>query len=168
MKKALTGPALGMVVMMTLAGAAAGKRGKTAIENGKKVTFDYTLTVDGKVVDSSKDHGPFQYQHGEKNIILGLSKQLEGLHIGEEKAIVIAPEDAYGTVDPKAFQEIPRSRLPKNINLHIGTQLQAQSPDGRVILVTVSQLKGDQVVLNFNHPLAGKELHFQVKILNIQ
>ena len=168
MKRALVGVVLGMVMMMALAGVSTGKGGERVIENGKKVTFDYTLTVDGKVVDSSKAHGPFQYMHGEKNIIPGLSKQLEGLRVGDEKAIVVAPEDAYGPIDPSAFQDIPRSRLPKEIDLHVGTQLQASSPDGKVLLVTVSQLKGDQVELNFNHPLAGKELHFQVKVVNIQ
>ena len=168
MKRTLLGVASLVAVMTFLTGPAAGKEGEMVIESGRNVTFDYTLTVDGKVVDTSKNHGPFQYKHGEKNIIPGLSKQLEGLHVGDEKAIVVAPEDAYGPVDPKAFQEIQRSRLPKEIDLRVGTQLQASSPDGKVMLVTVSKLERDKVLLNFNHPLAGKELHFQVKVVNIQ
>jgi len=168
MKSIFAGIVVGSVLFVTAGSAAAGKEGGAVIENGRQVAFEYTLTVEGKVVDSSQGHGPFRYTHGQGIIVPGLSKQLEGLHVGDEKSVVVAAEDAYGPVDPNAFQEIQKSRLPQGVDLHPGTQLQASSPDGRVILVTVSQLKGDNVVLNFNHPLAGKELHFQVKILSVQ
>ena len=146
----------------------AGKEQALVVGNGRKVSFDYTLTVDGKEVDSSKAHGPFQYTHGQQSIIPGLAKQLEGLKLGDEKTVVVAPEEAYGPVHPEAFQEIPRERLPKDVDLKVGIQLRASAPDGRAAIVTVSELKGDKVFLNFNHPLAGKELHFQVKILSVQ
>lgn len=167
MKRSLT--VLCFVAVLAVAtNVSAGKGGKGVIEKGRTVSFDYTLTVEGKVVDSSQGRGPFQYTHGQGTIIPGLSKQLEGLHVGDEKAIVVAPNEAYGSVDPKAFQEVPRARLPKELDLHIGTQLQASSPDGRVFVVTVSELKGENVTLNFNHPLAGKTLHFQIKVVSIQ
>ena len=165
--KIFTGFIVGLLLFVTV-GTAVGKEGGSVIEKGRQVAFEYTLTVDGKVVDSSQGHEPFHYTHGQGTIIPGLSKQMEGLRVGDEKSIVVPAKDAYGPVDPNAFQEIPKSRLPQGIDLHPGTQLQASSPDGRAILVTVSQLKGDNVVLNFNHPLAGKELHFQVKIVSIQ
>ena len=132
------------------------------------VALDYTLTVEGVVVDSTAERGPLRYIHGQGQLFPALERQLEGLHVGDERNIVVAPKDAYGMVDPKAFQEVPKSRMPKDLPLEVGTQLQATSQDGRVILVTVSEAKKDAVVLNFNHPLAGKELHFKVKILDIQ
>jgi len=164
MRGFLAALALGVTLVMVADVSA----GKGAIENGRTVSFEYTLTVDGKVVDTSEGRSPFQYTHGQGTIIPGLSKQLEGLHEGDEKTIVVAPAEAYGLVDPKAFQEIPRARLPKDLDLHIGTQLQASGPGGRMFVVTVSELKGENVILNFNHPLAGKELHFQIKVVSIQ
>ena len=146
----------------------AAKGGGPVIENGRTVTFDYTLTVDGKVVDSSVGHKPLQYKHGEGKIIPGLSKQLEGLRQGDEKDVTVAPEEAYGQRNSKAFQEVPKSRMPQNIDLKTGTQLQATSQDGRALLVTVSEVKKDSVILDFNHPLAGKELRFHVKVVGVQ
>ena len=167
MRSALTGWIVGLLVVF-MGGACLGKGGDDVVANGKKVTFDYVLTVEGKVMDSSQQHGPFVYTQGEGNIIPGLSRQLEGLHAGDEKEIVVAPQEGYGAVDPNAFKEVPREHLPKDADLKVGTQLQAKTPDGHILMVTVSKLNKDTVLLNFNHPLAGKELHFQVKILSIQ
>ncbi len=158
---------LGTLLIMAAA-VSAGKGGDGMIASGKKVSLDYTLTVDGKMMDSSQGRGPLHYTQGEGKIIPGLSRQLEGLKVGDEKNIVVSPEEAYGNVDPRAFEEVPKSEMPKDLNLTVGTRLQAKAPDGRSLLVTVSEVKKDSVLLNFNHPLAGKELHFKVKILDIQ
>ena len=167
MRSALTGWIVGLLVVF-MGGVCFGKGDDNVIANGKKVTFDYTLKVDGKVIDNSQQHGPFVYTQGEGKIIPGLSRQLEGLHAGDEKEIVVAPQEGYGAIDPKAFKEVPREQLPQDADLQVGTQLQTETPDGHILVVTVSKLSKDTVLLNFNHPLAGKELHFQVKILNVQ
>ena len=167
MKGFCAGLVFGVILAVTV-DASAVKGESQMIEKGRTVTFDYTLTVDGKVVDSSQGHQPLQYKHGEGKIIPGLSRQLEGLRVGDEKDIVVASDEAYGKADPKAFQEVPKSRMPKNLALKIGTQLQATSQNGKILLVTVSQVKKDTVILNFNHPLADKELHFHVKIVGVQ
>ena len=167
MRPALVAWGVGLAVVAT-AGLCLGAGGDNVIANGKKVTFDYTLKVDGKVIDSSQQHGSLVYTQGEGKIIPGLSRQLEGLRAGDEKEIVVTPQEGYGAVDPKAFKEVPREQLPKDAKLKVGTQLQAKTPDGHILVVTVSKLNKDTVLLNFNHPLAGKELHFQVKILSIQ
>ena len=167
MRSALTGWMVGLLVVF-MGGVCFGKGNDNVIANGKKVTFDYTLKVDGKVIDSSQQHGSLVYTQGEGKIIPGLSRQLEGLRAGDEKEIVVTPQEGYGAVDPKAFKEVPREQLPKDAKLKVGTQLQAKTPDGHILVVTVSKLNKDTVLLNFNHPLAGKELHFQVKILSIQ
>ena len=162
-----------VVVVLGMAGlgvvnAVYAKEGGKMIEDGRTVSFDYTLTVNGEVVDSSAGRKPLTYVHGKGTIIPGLSKQLEGLKEGSEKKIIVGPEDAYGIVDPKAFQEVPRNVLPKDIELKPGMVLQAATPDGKKTLVRVSELRGDKVLLNFNHPLAGKTLEFQVKIVSIK
>ena len=138
------------------------------IGDGRTVAFDYTLTVDGEVVESTKGREPLTYVHGKGALIPGLEKELVGMKEGDEKTVMIAPEDAYGVVNPKAFQEVPKDRLPTAAPLEAGAQLQAKSPDGQITIVTVSEIKGDTVILNFNHPLAGKTLQFQVKIISIQ
>ncbi len=145
-----------------------GKGEGAVIENGKQVSFDYTLTVDEKLVDSSKARGPLKYTQGKGELISGLTRQLAGMRIGDEKQIVVAPEEAYGMVDPTAFKEMARSTLPKNVEPQVGMFLQVKSPDGQVFPVRISELKKDSVVIDFNHPLAGKKLFFQVKIVSIQ
>jgi len=135
---------------------------------GKKVTLDYTLTVDNKEVETSVGKTPLSYVVGARNIIPGLEAQLNGMHMKEEKVVNVDPKDAYGEVDPKAFKEFPVSSLPKGMEPKVGMVLQATAPDGSKFPAIISKLDGDKVELNFNHPLAGKALTFKVKILNIE
>jgi len=135
---------------------------------GKKVTLDYTLTVDNKEVETSVGKIPLTYVVGNRNIIPGLEAQLNGMHMKEEKVINVASKDAYGDLDPKAFKEFPKTSLPKGLAPKVGMILQATAPDGSRFPAVISELKGDKVVLNFNHPLAGKALTFKVKILKIE
>ncbi|MBU1084552.1 MAG: peptidylprolyl isomerase [Candidatus Omnitrophota bacterium] len=138
------------------------------VRSGKNVSFDYTLTVDGKVVDSSEGIGPLEYVHGEGGIIPGLSKELEGMSVNEEKTVTVKPEEAYGPVDPEAFQEVPKGNFPEGIKLEPGTVMQAQAPNGQVMMVKISEIKEDIVIVDFNHPFAGKDLLFDVKIVSIK
>ena len=135
---------------------------------GKKVTLDYTLIVDNKEVETSVGKTPLSYVVGNRNIIPGLEAQLNGMHMNEEKVVNIDAKDAYGAVDPKAFKEFPKTSLPKGMEPKVGMVLQATAPDGSKFPAVISELKGDNVVLNFNHPLAGKALTFKVKILKIE
>jgi len=144
------------------------KENNVTIQSGKQVSFDYTLMVDGKVVDSSKDRGPLTYTHGKGEIIDGLSKQLEGMKIGEEKDIAVPPQEAYGNIDSQAFKEYPKTSLPSSQAPQVGMYLQMKSPDGRIFPVRIAEVKKDTVLVDFNHPLAGKTLNFQVKIISIQ
>ena len=90
------------------------------------------------------------------------------MHVGEEKLVNVGPKDAYGEPDPKAFKEFPKTTLPKNVEPKVGMVLQAKAPDGESFPAAISEVKGDTVVLDFNHPLAGKDLKFQVKVLKIE
>ena len=138
------------------------------VENGRCVSFDYTLTIDGKVADSSKGRDPLQYTHGKGEIISGLSKQLEGMTAGDEKTVTVAPEDAYGLVDPNAFKEIERSCLPAHLTPQAGMLLQMKTSDGHAFPVKIAEVRKDGIVIDFNHPLAGKTLNFVIKVISVE
>ena len=135
---------------------------------GKKVTLDYTLIVDGKEMESSVGKTPLSYVVGARNIIPGLESQLNGLAVNAEKTVVVQAKDAYGEIDPKRYKEFVKSALPKGLDPKVGMVLQANAPDGTKFPAVISEVKDDKVTLNFNHPLAGKELTFKVKILKIE
>ena len=149
------------------AAAQAPAAGKTIAE-GAKVKFEYSLVVDGKEVENSKDAGALEYTQGDGNMIPGLTKQMEGLKAGDEKTIVVSPEEGYGQPDPQAVQEVPKSAIGPDINLEPGLLLQMNDPQGNTYPAIVKEIKDDKVVLDFNHPLAGKELTFQVKVVDVQ
>lgn len=134
------------------------------IENGSTVSIEYTLTLDdGSTVQSNVGEQPLTYVHGENQIISGLEKALEGHAINDRVQVRIAAEDAYGAVDDDAFQEVPVEQIPEDAR-RVGTMLSAEGYDGPIRVATV----GEKVVtLDFNHPLAGKTLNFDVVVLSI-
>ena len=159
---------LGFLTAATLSVAAAEQvPGTPAIQDNMDVALEYTLTVDGVVVDSTDGKDKFHYVHGKGQIILGLERQLEGLHIGDSKEVTVTPEDGYGTVDPKAFVEVPKTQLPSDVTPTVGMVLRGVNPDGQSFRATVNDVKENSVVLDLNHPLAGKTLLFKVKVLGI-
>ncbi len=135
---------------------------------GKRVKIEYTLFANNEQIETSVGHEPMEYTVGDQTIIPGLESQLNGMHVGEEKVIEVEAKDAYGEVDPKAVKEFPKTSLPKGVEPKVGMVLQATAPDGEDFPATIKEIKDDQVVLDFNHPLAGKPLKFNVKVLDIQ
>jgi FKBP-type peptidyl-prolyl cis-trans isomerase SlyD len=141
---------------------------KRTVTEGKNVSLEYTLTLDDKsVVESNVGKQPLTYTHGTQQIIPGLEKALEGLAVGDTKEVTVAPADGYGEKDPEALQEVQKKLIPPDA-LVVGARLQGKAPDGHMVYPRVAEIKDDTVVLDFNHPLAGKTLHFDVKILDIQ
>ena len=138
------------------------------IRKDSQVAFDYTLTVDGKVMDSSKNRGPLQYVQGDGKLIPGLARQLEGMKAGEEKVIEVKPEEGYGTPAPNAFKEVPLSSLPKGTKPTVGMYLQGNDPSGRTFPAKIIEVKKDTFIIDMNHPLAGKTLLFNVKIVSVK
>ena len=138
------------------------------IEEGKTVDFEYTLTVDGEVVDTSEGKAPLEYVHGQGQIIPGLSRQLEGLKKGDEKKITVSPEEGYGLVRQDAFIEFPKENVTEGVELEIGKVLQLRTDAGQTVLARIADIKGEKLLLDLNHPLAGKELKFDVKIVDIK
>lgn len=137
------------------------------IKNGRAVKMNYELSVDGEIIDSTDGREPFQYIHGKNQIIPALERQLEGLKVGDEREIILGPEDAYGVLDPEAYVEIPKSQLPQ-VDIQVGTRLGMIGPDGARLPATIVEIRFETVLLNLNHPLAGKELHFLIRILEIR
>jgi len=138
------------------------------IKNGSVVSFEYTLSDEqGKVLESNKGEEPMTYTHGEHQIIPGLEKELSGMEVNDEKKISVQPEEAYGPVNPEGFKEVSRNDIPAQ-SLKIGTLLHARGPKGEDFPVRIHEIKPETVVLDLNHPLAGRTLNFDVKVLSIQ
>jgi FKBP-type peptidyl-prolyl cis-trans isomerase SlyD len=132
------------------------------------ISLEYTLkSPDGKVLETSKGREPLKYIHGQKMMIPGLEKELTGMKVGGEKNVTVKPEDGYGKVNPNAVQEVPKEKIPENA-LKVGAVLAARSPEGMVVPMTVKQIKDKTVVMDMNHPMAGKTLVFDVKVVDIQ
>mgnify|MGYP003394295288 CR=1 FL=1 len=139
------------------------------VSEGKLVSLEYTLTLetDKTVLESNVGGKPLTYTHGSQQIIPGLEKALAGLKVGDAKEVVVPPGDGYGDVDPQAVQEVKKDLVPSDAH-KVGTRLQGKLPDGRPVFPLVAAVKDDTVVLDFNHPLAGKTLHFDVKVVHIE
>ena len=138
------------------------------VSKGKQVSLEYTLMLDDKkVLESNVGRDPMTYTHGNQEIVPGLEKALEGMKVGESKHVTVKPADAYGEVNPKEFQEVKKSQVPEKA-WKVGAELEAKSPDGQSMMLRVSEVKADTVVLDFNHPLAGKTLYFDVKVLDVR
>lgn len=132
------------------------------------VTMDYTLTVDGEVVDSTEGEEPLQFLQGHQNIISGLEKALAGMKVGDKKQVVVNSADAYGDIDPENIIEIPRDEFPAEIPLETGVELEVKNEEGEVLSATITNISNDLVTLDFNHPLAGKRLTFDVSIVELR
>ena len=134
----------------------------------KVATINYTLKdKDENVLDESKD-GSFSYLHGANNIIPGLEKALDGKQAGEKVKVVIEPEEAYGERSLEKIQRVPREMFPEGVELKEGMQFQAASANGAPVIVTVTAVESDEVVVDGNHPMAGKQLHFQVELVDVR
>ena len=156
--------------MLVSTGVFAAEKSKenNVVKDGSVVSLQYTLSgEDGKTIESNKGKEPLKYTHGSQQIVPGLEKNLAGMKMGEEKRVKVKPEEGYGPVDPKGFQEFPKEKIPSEA-LKVGTVLMARGPQGQQVPVRVHEIKEKTVVLDLNHPMAGKTLVFDVKVLDIQ
>ena len=137
------------------------------ITKGSVVRFEYTVSDEnGAVLQSNIGKEPVTYTHGRQEIIPGLEKALSQMAVNDEKSIRVKPEEGYGQVDPKGFKEVPKSDLPVS-DPQVGTPLNARGPQGEELLIHIREVKRNTVILDFNHPLAGKTLNFDVKVVGI-
>ncbi len=155
-------------ISSVIIGAMAVKAQSMDVSTGKQVSIEYTLTLEDKtVVDTNVGADPLTFIQGSHNIIPGLESALDGMKIGDSKQVTVTPEDAYGTVNKDALSEIEKAHIPEDSH-KIGAVLQGQNPDGRVIIARVVEIKEETIMLDYNHPLAGKTLNFDVKIMDVQ
>jgi FKBP-type peptidyl-prolyl cis-trans isomerase SlyD len=141
---------------------------KEKVENGVVVSIDYTLRVDGEVLDSSDDAGPLQFLAGYENVVPGLEREMIGMKIGESKEVVVAPKDGYGEFDEEGFMDVPRSEFPTDVEVEEGIELSVTDEDGQNQYARVESLTDETIRLDFNHPLAGAELHFNVTVVALR
>lgn len=136
----------------------------TTVGKDVVVTLEYALEVEGKEIDN----GPIQFIQGHGNIISGLENQIEGMALGESKDVLVRAEDAYGSYDPDLEIEVPLSNFPEDFNIELGRPMRIQDGDGRIFTGIAVAITGEQVKLNLNHPLAGKDLLFKTKVIDLR
>ncbi|NQT58996.1 MAG: peptidylprolyl isomerase [Bacteroidetes bacterium] len=129
------------------------------------VSMDYTLKNDsGKILDTSEGKDPLRFIFGAGMIIPGLEKELEGKETGEKLDVSVQPAEGYGEYDESRIIEVGKEQFQEDSDIQKGMQVQAQDPEGRQIIFTVSSISDDKVTLDGNHPLAGQVLNFSVEI----
>ena len=139
------------------------------VDNDMVVTVDYILTLDdGAEVENTRKGLAMRFLAGHDEILPALEDALFGLAVGDETNVTIAPDDAYGDYDPDAFEEVPIDALPANENIEPGMPIGVQDESGEMYQAFVSEVRPDIIVLDFNHPLAGETLHFQVKVIDLR
>lgn len=132
------------------------------------VSMDYSLIVNDQLIDSSENYGPLEFIQGHKNIIPGLENEIEGMQIGDTKEVVVQPLDGYGEYDENAYADIPRNQFPPSFSFEMGKSVRLSHPSGQLINATISEIGENEVRLDLNHPLAGKELKFTATIVSLR
>jgi FKBP-type peptidyl-prolyl cis-trans isomerase SlyD len=133
------------------------------------VTIDYRLHLgNGEVVDESEPGDPLVYLHGHGETVPGLEDALEGKAVGDSLKVKVAPDQGYGDHDPEKIEEVPRTEFPDELELKAGSILTATDDDGQEMDFLVKEIKGDKVIVDFNHPLAGKTLFFEVTVRDVR
>jgi FKBP-type peptidyl-prolyl cis-trans isomerase SlyD len=139
------------------------------IEAGCEVGLEYVMRLeDGRVLDASSPEAPLRYVHGEGQIFRGLERALDGLEEGDHREIVLRADEAFGARDPAGIDVVPRSAFPDDVELDRGQELMLQGPDGETIPFSIVDVKGDEVIIDLNHPLAGKALRFDVTVREVR
>ena len=127
---------------------------------------EYTLRIDGELIDQSEPGEPLVYLHGHGNIIAGLENALEGKSTGDSLSVTVAPADAYGEYDEENTDQIDLSDFDDDVE--VGATYFGETDDGELVPFTVLGLNGDKVEVDYNHMLAGETLDFEVKVLSVR
>jgi FKBP-type peptidyl-prolyl cis-trans isomerase SlyD len=140
------------------------------VATDKIVTFHYTLTdEEGEVIDSSEGDDPMMYLHGADNVVPGLERAMLGRSVGDRFDVTVAPADGYGERDERGVHRVHRGEFPREMPLQRGVRIEAQAQGSdHAIPAWIAGVEGDQVIVDFNHPLAGVTLRFAVEITAIR
>ncbi|WP_051305755.1 FKBP-type peptidyl-prolyl cis-trans isomerase [Desulfogranum mediterraneum] len=138
------------------------------VQAGKTVSIHYTLRLENDVIyETTENEPPMSYTHGAGEIVAGLEKGVEGMRVGEQRSFKVEPEEGYGEVRLEALIEVPREHVPLEAR-QVGEKIIAKGPQGQQLEGVVYEDKRDYLVVDFNHPLAGMVLHFEVSVVNIE
>jgi len=158
---------LALVVVLLLSVPACASKGEGGmIEDGKKVKFHYELFVDGEMIQTSQEGGPMEYVQGDGKILPALASSMAGLRVGDKREVSLDPGEAYGEADPTAIAETPKSRFNAE-QIAVGQFVTGTGMDGRTLRAMVKEVRDETVLLDFNHPLAGKALSFKIEVVEI-
>jgi len=153
-----------LLVAMLIAGC-----GGTQVKTGDTIQVHYTGTLeDGTVFDTSLKREPLEFTLGQGQLIPGFEQAVIGMKVGESKTANIPAEQAYGQYSNELISVIERDKLPEDLDPEVGQRLQAQQPDGRTKIVTVINVSETSITVDANHPLAGKDLTFEIELIEIQ
>lgn len=140
----------------------------TVVAKGSKVSVEYTGSFeDGTVFDTSQGREPISFTVGNGQVIKGFDDAVVGMKNGEQKKISITPSEGYGSRDEKLHQQVPRSVFPQEMKLEKGMGFSFKTPTGQVIHATITEANAEAVTVDMNHPLAGRDLIFDLKVVDI-
>ncbi len=139
------------------------------VENGNTVSVHYRGTLnDGTEFDSSHSRGePLSFQVGSGEMINGFDAALPGMAVGETKNITLTPGQAYGDPNPDAIADVPKEQFPADFNFQVNAMVQGQNDMGQPVVGTINEVKDSTVTIDFNHPMAGKDLNFEIQLVSI-
>jgi len=140
---------------------------QTVVQQGDTVTVNYTLTVGDEVIHPADPEDPLVISVGSSQLIPAFEDQLVGMASGETKSFEIEADQGYGEEDPALFKEIPNDQIPADVKVEVGKTIYVKGPDGQAYPVKIHEVKDETIVLNFNHPLAGKKLKFDIELVKI-
>jgi peptidylprolyl isomerase len=140
----------------------------TTAKQGDTVAIHYSGTLaDGREFDSSAGRDPLRFAIGEGSVLPGFEAQIVGMSVEESKTFTLAAIDAYGPRNEELVNEVPRTALPADLDPEIGQRLQASTPDGQTVALTITEVTPDTISVDGNHPLAGQDLTFAVKLVSV-
>lgn len=139
------------------------------VQENVVVTLQYKLRLDdGTLVEESEPDDPLIYLHGHDNIIPGLEKALDGMKVGEKKTVVVEPEEGYGDYDPEDIGRISREGLPDDFAPEVGMLIPIIDEEGNEAEVLIVEMDDEDITVDFNHPMAGERLHFEIEITDLR
>jgi len=140
-----------------------------ALDTNKVVTIAYTVKDnEGKLVDQAPVNHPYSFLSGQNQILPKLEEKISEMLIGSKKSVTLTPEEGYGELQDEGIQQVKRTEFPTDMELTVGSHYMADMGDGRHMPFFITAVSSDEVTIDFNHPLAGKTLEFEVELLNIR
>ena len=138
------------------------------VQDNLIVTLDYKLIVEEEMLESTEDGEPIEFIQGIGQVIPGLENAIYGMKVGDQKTVEIPPEEAYGEYDPESTQEAKKDEFSEEVPLDVGTFMDLEDDEGDMLSDQIVAAEEETVTLDFNHPLAGKTLTFEITLTDLR